>query len=241
MQLELAPQLHLLTSLSPVIIQQQFVIEEKEAGFIVCPYLLAGGYVLMNREMRIRKEGDWLNRARRFDLQALAEVYDYYSPKLYAYAIRLLGDAELSEECVAETFSRFLHTLRTGKGPQDYLQAYLYRVAHNYITDQYRCQPLPDLSLDIEPVHDHENLPELLAAEESQRRQVRAALFRLTPDQRQVVMLKFIEGWENEEIAEILNKPVGAVKSLQHRALQALRRMLLTTEEEEYEAIRAIT
>jgi RNA polymerase sigma-70 factor (ECF subfamily) len=49
----------------------------------------------------------------------------------------------------------------------------------------------------------------------------------LTPDQRQVVILKFLEGWSNAEVAETLNKPVGAVKSLQHRALGALRRILL--------------
>ncbi|MFL7894397.1 MAG: RNA polymerase sigma factor [Anaerolineales bacterium] len=49
---------------------------------------------------------------------------------------------------------------------------------------------------------------------------------RLTPDQRQVVTLKFLEGWSNAEIAKSINKPVGAVKSLQHRALQALRQRL---------------
>ena len=55
---------------------------------------------------------------------------------------------------------------------------------------------------------------------------VRAALARLTDEQRQVIVLKFYEGLSNEEVASAINKPVGAVKALQHRALAALRRAL---------------
>jgi RNA polymerase sigma-70 factor (ECF subfamily) len=59
---------------------------------------------------------------------------------------------------------------------------------------------------------------------------LRAALRKLTPDQRQVITLHFIEGWDIVEVAENLQKPVGAVKSLQHRALAALQRILLEKE-----------
>ncbi len=55
----------------------------------------------------------------------------------------------------------------------------------------------------------------------------------LTPEQRQVISLKYLEDWTNEEIARSLNKPVGAVKSLQHRALGSLRRLLLKEEEKD--------
>ena len=50
----------------------------------------------------------------------------------------------------------------------------------------------------------------------------------LTPDQQQVIALKYLQGWQNEEIAKILRKPVGAVKSLQHRALARLEKILST-------------
>ena len=56
--------------------------------------------------------------------------------------------------------------------------------------------------------------------------QVRRALMQLTPTQRQVIVLKFLEGWSNAEIAKTMKRPVGAVKSLQHRALAALNRLL---------------
>ena len=74
--------------------------------------------------------------------------------------------------------------------------------------------------------------PGLMAEKHLQAEQVRAALSHLTPDQQQVITLKFLEGMSNKEVAEITGKPVGAVKSLQHRALAALQRQLVPAEEE---------
>ena len=69
------------------------------------------------------EESELLRRVQKFDEAALAEVYDRYSPLIYRYAMRLLGQADLAEECVSETFSRLLTGLRGGQGPQQYLQA----------------------------------------------------------------------------------------------------------------------
>ncbi len=55
---------------------------------------------------------------------------------------------------------------------------------------------------------------------------IRAAIMALTPDQRQVIVLKYYEGMTNDEVAAAIDKPVGAVKTLQQRALAALRRIL---------------
>jgi RNA polymerase sigma-70 factor (ECF subfamily) len=173
------------------------------------------------------EQTELLARAKDFDLQALEKIYDTFSPALYAYAFRLLGDPLQAEDCVAETFYRFLGALKAGRGPDNYLQAYIYRIAHNWITDQYRRQPPPPIYFedDLQVIADDH--PENETAEKMEQIQVRAALYRLTPDQRQVIMLRFIEGWENEAVAAALGRPVGAVKALQHRALSALRRMLL--------------
>lgn len=178
-------------------------------------------------------EADLLIGARAFDIQSLGEIYDLYSPEIYAYSMRLLGDACLAEECVSETFSRFLKGLRVGHGPNEHLKAYLYRVAHNWITDQYRRQPPPPLLLpDDYPVGD-ETQPENQVSLRMEQERVRSALRSLTPDQRQVILLRFYEGWENEEVAVAVEKPVGAVKALQHRALLSLRKWLLGNREGE--------
>ena len=184
-------------------------------------------------------EADLLAQARRFEADVLGQIYDRYSPALYRYALRLLAQPDLAEECVAETFSRFLLALRRGGGPTEHLQAYLYRVAHNWVWDQWRRQPPPPLELDTdlcaELPAEHGADPAEAALQQAGITQVRAALTRLGPDQRQVVMLKYLEDWENGDIAVALDKPVSAVKALQHRALAALRRMLFKDGEELHE------
>ncbi len=175
-----------------------------------------------------------LELARGFNLAALGQIYDSYSPGLVRYATRLLGQSDLAEECVAETFSRFLKALHNGGGPRDSLQAYLYQVAHHWITDYYRRQPPPTYSLD-ETLASNLSDPAQAALENIAREEVRAALMRLTPEQREVVVLRFLEGWDNAEVAALLDKPVGAIKALQHRALDALRRQVLPGTEKCYE------
>jgi len=176
----------------------------------------------------VKSEKHLLRGARRFDLHTLAEIYDHFSPGLYRYAMRMLGDAQLSEDCVSETFSRFLRVLRAGRGPREYLQAYLYRVAHNWISDHYRRSKAPTTSLDEVYTLD-DGTDTLLAVDASlEQARVRTALRLLTPDQRQVIALKFLEGWSNKEVATAMNKSEGSIKSLQHRALASLKRIILS-------------
>jgi len=172
-----------------------------------------------------------LERAKRFEAQALEEIYDRYSPGIYRYAYHLLGDADLARECMSETFSRFLVALKRDSGPDNYLQAYLYRIAHNWITDYYRSKVPHSIPLDVNLRTDMADEPHQVVANEMESQQLREALTLLTPDQRQVIVLKYLEDWENESIAQTLNKPVGAVKALQHRALEALRRIMTRYED----------
>jgi RNA polymerase sigma-70 factor (ECF subfamily) len=175
-------------------------------------------------------ENDLIKQARQFQEIALTEIYDTYSTGVYRYAMRLLGDVQLAEECVADTFLRYLKALSSGGGPSDHLQAYLYRIAHNWITDQYRRQPPTPLPL-LEEIPDTESDPLHMTVLSIEKQKVRLALMQLTLDQRQVILLKYLEGWENEAVAEFLRKPVGAVKALQYRAIQSLRRLLLQEQE----------
>ena len=171
----------------------------------------------------VETEKALLQRARQWDQQALAEIYDLLSPRLYRYSFRLLGTSEVAEECVAATFERFLLALRRGAGPRDYLQAYLFRIAHNWITDHYRRQPMPDLPLD--PQLQTNKGTEKVALENMEIELLRKALAHLAPDQRQVLVLKYLEGWQNDQIALALSKSVGAIKALQHRGLNNLQKV----------------
>ena len=167
-----------------------------------------------------------LKGAQAFDMEALATIYDSLSPPLFSYALRLLGSASLSEECVAETFSRFLHALKQGRGPTQHLRAYLYRIAHNWVTDYYRRgQPDQPGQEELELIEDDADV--LAGTEQSlSREEIRSALLRLPEPQRQVITLRYLEGWDHAEIAASLGKSVNSIKVIQHRAVRALRRQL---------------
>jgi RNA polymerase sigma-70 factor, ECF subfamily len=172
-------------------------------------------------------ETNWLIAARRLDEDALEAIYDAFSDELYRYAYRLIGEQQAAEDLVAETFYRFLRALHAGGGPREHLRAYLYRVAHNLAVDGHRrgfgeVQELPEDGGTLRAEDD----PSVEAETTIQGEKARSALWRLTSEQRQVILLKFFQGLSNKEISAAIEKPVGAVKALQHRGLNTLRRIL---------------
>ena len=172
-------------------------------------------------------EQELLAGALKFEAKALSDIYDLYSGRIYGYSMRLLGKPDTAEECVAETFSRFLNAVNEGRGPRTHLQAYLYKIAHNWITDYYRGHPCGEL--DEKQESGGPSTPHAVD-ERLQQARVQTAMSRLTPDQRQVIALRFLEGLESEEVAAAINKPLSAVKALQHRAIAALRKILIEIE-----------
>ncbi len=167
-----------------------------------------------------------LRKARQFDLKALEEIYDRYNQAIYRYAYRQMGDSLQAEDCVSETFARFLQAVRHGKGPVNYLQAYLFRVAHNWITDQYRRQPPPAIELIDDHADEEQELIEEFCETRDERTNIRNALHHLTPEQRQVIVLRFVEDWSLKETAAAMEKDIGAIKALQHRALETLTKVM---------------
>jgi RNA polymerase sigma-70 factor (ECF subfamily) len=159
------------------------------------------------------------------DKQALSEIYECHSPDIYRYAYRLLDDSDLAEDCVADTFHRFLIAVQGGTSFEN-MRAYLYRIAHNWITDHYRRHPLPSVSLEDEIYADPDGNPSHLVVQRMDRQRVRAALLKLSPEQRQVIELRYLENCSHTEVAEVLDKTVEATRALQYRALEALRQIL---------------
>lgn len=174
--------------------------------------------VLSDREM--------ICAARKMDPAGLTLIYQTYSPGIHRYAARLLGNADQAEDCVAETFSRFLKAVSQGQGPSNHLQAYLYRIAHNWVTDSFRRQAPVDSGLDESILAERENQPEDEISVRLEAERVRLAIRSLTPEQRQVVVLRVYEEWTYEEISYALGKPEGNIRALFFRAIQSLRRLI---------------
>lgn len=167
-----------------------------------------------------------LKRARQWDEVALAQVYDTYAPAIYRYVYWRTGHPDTSQEIVAETFHRFLVALKQGGGPTANLSAWLYRVAHNLIVDFYRRQPEHALEMSEDNISVDPNDSETHLERQMQVAQAYAALQQLTPLQQQIIVLRFLEEMSLEEVAHVVNRTVGAVKALQHRAINSLRRIL---------------
>jgi len=173
-------------------------------------------------------ETDLITQAKAFDQSALASIYDRYSTALYQYAYRQLGNQQIAEDCVAETFTRFLDALKKNKGPESHLQAYLYRIAHNWITDQFRRKKPEDNGLDeqIELIDSDQIGVEAAVLSRLTAQQLRGLVKQLSPEQRQVIVLKHLEEMSNAEVAQIMEKNVGSVKALNSRGLVNLRKMI---------------
>lgn len=162
----------------------------------------------------------------------LADIYDQYYQAIYRYIFRQIGDMETSRELAGEVFHRLIKAVQGGVNPDQHIAPWLYRASHNLVVDHYRRQkhrqhmPLTDEV--VESPLDTERDAELRLSADA----VRAALQDLTADQKQVILLKYLEGLSNQEVAELMNKSVRAVKSLQHRALTVLRQRLSDLEGE---------
>ena len=171
-------------------------------------------------------EAQLIQQAQRGDPAAFAEIYDRHQPAIYRYIYYRVGDVATAEDLTSEVFVRLVERIDRFTYRGRPLLAWLYTIARNLITDhRRRAGQALLLPLNERLVAAEGDLEE--AAERGlARRRLAAALPQLTEDQRQVIVLKFIEGLNNAEAAHILGKPVSAVKSLQHRALAALRRVL---------------
>lgn len=159
------------------------------------------------------------------DKQALLEIYEHYSPEIFRYACRMLNDNNLAEDCVADTFLRLLIAVHRGVLLGN-IRAYLYRVAHNWIIDHYRRHPQVDIPLDDDLHTNAEDNPSHLAGQVDDAQRIRSALLKLSAEQRQVIELRFIENWSHDEVAMALGKTVEATRTLQYRAVEALRQEL---------------
>ena len=171
-------------------------------------------------------DGRLLERAREYDAQALAEIYDRYAESIYRYAYRYVGDAGLAEDLTSEVFLKLLEALGTSRAPREQLQGWLYRVARNLAIDWFRQQAKGvtySLNEEMRPGGDS---PATRLEEQQLHQDLREAISKLTPSQQQVIVLRFGEGRKIKEIGQLMGKSEGSIKVMQYRAMRKLRELL---------------
>lgn len=156
------------------------------------------------------------------DSEAFAQLYDECVERIYRYIYFRVTDEQTAEDLTSQVFYKAWENLDRCKSTGAPFIAWLYTIARNAVIDHYRTRKntvaLEEAVTLASDSPDPEDQIELQFETES----LRLALDELTPEQRQVVVLKFISGMSTEEIAKHLGKRAGAVRALQMRALQAL-------------------
>lgn len=172
------------------------------------------------------QEWDLIQRAQQLDVSALTWLYQTYYPKVYNYAFLHLGDVPTAEDLASDVMVKVLESLKDYRFRGVPFAAWVFRIARNRVIDIHRRRKRRgevDLNESIVAGRDD---PPAMAERALARGQLQAALLLLTEEQRQVIILKFIEGFDNAYVARVLGRSQGAVKSLQHRALASLRRIV---------------
>ena len=169
-------------------------------------------------------ELDLLNAARRMNKEALIKIFDQYSSALFQYALRLGGDPMLADHVVGDVFVKLLDQLSQGNGPRKNLRSYLYETTYHQMIDEARYAkrraPLEAAALLRQDTHAlFLNLENKILFKHILQTLPKA----LTEDQRNVIILRFLEGFSVHETAAIMGKNDEHVKVIQGRALAKLR------------------
>ena len=179
-----------------------------------------------------------IRRAQALDPGALAELYDRHFDGIYRYVFTRLHHQADAEDLTEQVFLKMVDSIQRYRPRGVAFSSWLYRIAHNLLVDRYRragreAVELTDKVRDPRPHAD----PAVLMQNSEERRQLLVAVERLTPEQQQVITMRFIDNLDVDEIARMMRRRPGAIHSMQHRALASLYRFLL--EPQQVEARRA--
>jgi RNA polymerase sigma-70 factor (ECF subfamily) len=168
-----------------------------------------------------------LDGLRALDAQVISEVHNRYYPAIYRFLRYRLGDEFAAEDLSAEVFVRMLEALHAGRGPETNLRGWLMGTAAHMANDHFRkhyARPVVELNDGLEADHTHDPLS--VTEGNEHKALVQASIQKLTEEQQQVIALRFGSGYSLMETAEVMGKKPNAIKALQFRALEALRRGL---------------
>jgi RNA polymerase sigma-70 factor (ECF subfamily) len=175
----------------------------------------------------MENDTELLKAARAKDKQALEKIFEVYSSALNKYALRWGCDAVSADQIVGDVFVKLLEQLELGKGPETNLRSYLYQMTYHQIIDQGRASHKSAPLEAAEGIRQEEDSPTLRLENQMMFDLILKAIEdKLTDDQRQVILLRFMEEFSLEETAAIMGKKVNHVKVIQNRAIARLRKAM---------------
>ena len=170
-----------------------------------------------------------VERAQQGDRDALEELYLIHFDRIYSYLHMSVGNRHDAEDLTTQTFLKMLEAIGRFRFQAAPFSAWLFRIAHNLAMDHFRASRRWQPEEEVPEPRDSEQAS---AEEEALRSIGRASMLELidglSHEQQQVLTLKFVFNFGNGEVATILDKTEGAIKSLQHRALASLQKQIET-------------
>ncbi len=179
----------------------------------------------------MQDEESLVQRAQEKDSQAFAQLYEAYFDKIYRYvAMRVRNEME-AEDLTQQVFMKLLQSIGSYRNKGVPFSSWLYRIAHNLVVDFMR-QQNKKATVDIEGLQlpDTGDDPQHMIEKHIDIEQLKLATKKLTESQQEVLALRFTSEMSISECAQIMGKSEGAIKALQHSAVQALRRALVVSE-----------
>jgi RNA polymerase sigma-70 factor (ECF subfamily) len=168
-----------------------------------------------------------VDRAQQGDRAALEELYLIHFDRIYSYLHVSVGNKHDAEDLTTQTFLKMLESIGRFRWQSAPFSAWLFRIAHNLAMDHFRSRRRWQPEAEVpEPIDSEEPSAELEAMQSIGRESMRELIEKLSPEQQQVLTLKFVFNFPNGDVAKILDKSEGAIKSLQHRALASLQKQI---------------
>jgi RNA polymerase sigma-70 factor (ECF subfamily) len=167
-----------------------------------------------------------VHRAIERDTSAFAELYDKHVVRVYRHIYYLVNDSREAEDLTAQTFLKAWEAIDRYKERGAPFVAWLLRIGHNLTVSHLRSRR-DHSELDEAFIDQKQNRnPEEALERSTEESNVREALLGLRDEQRQVIMLRFVEELDYREVAAMIGKSVPAVRVIQHRALGNLRKLM---------------
>ncbi len=159
------------------------------------------------------------------DADAFGVLYERYVTQIYNYIYYRTGNTYDAEDLTERVFMRAMRHIGKYRNRGVPFSAWLYRIAHNLVANWYRdTSRRKEIPLqDVVPRQPRQEHPESSVLEAEEREALLRVIRRLPPERQQLLILKFVERLSNAEIGVIMGRTEGAIKSLYHRTLLALR------------------
>jgi RNA polymerase sigma-70 factor, ECF subfamily len=174
-------------------------------------------------------ERQWVLKAQSGDSEAVGWLYERYFSRIYKYCYLKLGDPTEAEDITEGVFLKMIEAISTFRWQGSSFASWLYRIAHNQVVDLARQRTRrPQTSLEPvgESLPSEKDDPHGAAEMQEAVAHLQGAIGSLTDLQAQVILLKFGSDMTNAQVAEVLERSEGAVKALQHSALQNMNKWL---------------